>query len=120
MAQEIYNLPESSTSQFPRERVAKVYNVSPYDLLEVNHEEYGIKIGGFLLHPKQLGSASKFLIPFVNQRPVEDKGIFRAVQQGISEFVLDFYKPSAVISINLASDQVDVNVAPSQNRGKAY
>jgi len=114
----IYNFPVSESKQLPVERVAKVYSVSSSDLLPISHEEYGIKVFGFILHPKLLGNTSKFFSSFINQRPIEDKGIFRSVQQGIADFVPDFFKPSAVISVEIAPDQVDVNVHPRKTEVK--
>jgi len=115
---QIYNFPPSATRLFPIERVAKVYAVSESDLVAVEHEEYGIKVVGYVLHPKLLSGTSKFFAPFINQRPVEDKAIFKATQQGITGFVPDFFKSSAVISVTLPSEQVDVNVHPRKTEVK--
>lgn len=115
---EIYNLPQSETEELPRERVARIYSINPNELLAISHEEYGIKINGYIVHPKLLGGNSKFLVSFVNSRPVEDKGIYRSVQQGIAEYVPDFFKPSGIVAIKIPSDQVDVNVHPRKTEVK--
>ncbi len=115
---QVYNFPATQESLFPTERMAKIYAVSVDDLLKVTHEEYGITVTGLVVHPRIMGSTSKFFSLFINSRPVEDKALFKAVQQGITGFVPDFYKPSAVISVSLASDQVDVNVHPRKTEVK--
>lgn len=114
----VYTFPSVDSKFLPKERVAKVYNINVSDLLEINHEEYGIRVHGFLVHPKLLGSTSKFLVSFINKRPVEDKGIYRAMQQGIAEFVPDFFKPSGIVSVSLSPEQVDVNVHPRKTEVK--
>lgn len=115
---EVYNLPATGVDLIPRERIARIYAIDSTNLVKVEHEEYGIKITGYLVHPKQLGSTSKFSQIFINNRPIEDKGVFRAVQQGITDFVPDFYKPAFVLAITLGSDQVDVNVHPRKTEVK--
>ncbi|MCC7304239.1 DNA mismatch repair endonuclease MutL, partial [bacterium] len=115
---EVYNLPSSEIELLPKERVAKIYSLNPSELLPIQHEEYGIKVQGYLVHPKLLTSNSKFLVSFINNRPVEDKGIFKAMQQGISDFVPDFFKPTGIVSVSLSSEQVDVNVHPRKTEVK--
>lgn len=109
---EIYNLPISSESLFPKERVAALYAVDKNDLLKITHQEYGISVSGYLLHPRSLKATSKFFQTYINSRPVEDKGVFKATSQGLSGFVPDFYKPTAIVHISLAPNQVDSNVHP--------
>lgn len=115
---QVYNFPAATTAQFPIERVAKVHAVQESDLMGVMHEEYGITVTGFVLHPRALSATSKFFTLFVNTRPVDDKAIFKAVSQGTTGFVPDFFKPSAIISVSLPSDQIDINVHPRKTEVK--
>ena len=114
----VYNLPPLDEAQLPKDRVTRLFASQGQTLLKINHEEYGIKTIGYMIHPKNLASTSKFMIIFINNRPVEDKGVARSLQQGISGFVPDFYKFSGVVSITLPSEQVDVNVHPRKSEVK--
>ncbi len=108
----IYTLPATQTEKFPIERVSQIFKVTKELLLPVSHEEYGISIQGVALHPKALGMQARFTKLFVNNRPIDDKGLMKAIQQGVAGYIPDTYKASGIFGITVASDQVDVNVHP--------
>lgn len=115
---EIYNFPPSNASILPKERVQKIFALQTNDLIAVEHEEYGHRITGYLLHPKSMSGTSKFSQLYINLRSIEDKGVFKAVTQGLSGFVPDFYKPSYILAVNMPQDQIDVNVHPRKTEIK--
>lgn len=113
----VYDLP-GSQQKVSVERILDILKVEKGDIISINHNEYGITIEGFMLHPKKLGETARFMRLFVNTRPVDDKGIARSLIKGISGYVPDTFKPSAILNISVDSSQVDVNVHPRKTEVK--
>jgi DNA mismatch repair protein MutL len=113
----VYDLP-ASQQKVSVERILDILKVEKGDIISISHNEYGITIEGFMLHPKKLGETARFMRLFVNTRPVDDKGIARSLIKGISGYVPDTFKPSAILNISVDSSQVDVNVHPRKTEVK--
>ena len=107
---EIYNL--SSKSDTFIKRVALFFKQKQEELLLIEHSEFGIDVKGVVMHPRGLTTQSRFQRLFVNNRIIEDKGLARAAQKGMEEYVPFGTKPSFVLFVTTDPTQVDVNVHP--------
>ena len=102
----------SKKGDITEERVGEVMNEKASNFLQVFYEGGGVKISGYVAHPsnhKNVGSKSYM---FVNNRPIWDKGIYRAVHEGFSRYIPHGQKIDFVIKIDMDPQFVDVNVHP--------
>ncbi|XME03362.1 DNA mismatch repair endonuclease MutL [Lachnospiraceae bacterium C1.1] len=81
-------------------------------LLEVEKEEDGMTIHGFIAKPVIARSSRNMENYFVNGRYVKDKVISRAIEDGYSGFMMQHKFPFTVLSINVPTELLDVNVHP--------
>ena len=93
-------------------RVSQIFKIDKDDLIPINHQEYGITIKGVAVNPKLLSKTSRFLKIFVNKRYIVDKSLYSAIKRGVSDYIPNDYKPTAIIDITIDPSQVDVNVHP--------
>lgn len=82
------------------------------NLIDFYYEGDGAIIGGYTAHPNYRSAKSAESFVFVNNRPVNDKGIVRSVLQGYSRFIPFGEKIPFLIMVNLNPSSVDVNVHP--------
>ncbi|MFW5906694.1 MAG: DNA mismatch repair endonuclease MutL, partial [Desulfobia sp.] len=87
------------------------------DLIRITSPGQGGDIGlaGLLLSPEQSRSGGGRLRLFVNNRPVQDRMISHAVAEGMQGFLMKGRRPNGVLFVNLAPEQVDVNVHPAKH-----
>ncbi len=112
---QIYN----TTSCSMQDIIYTIYGRDVYEnLIEVNYEEDGFKIGGFVTKPKISKSNRTYQTLFVNGRCVENFLISNAVQGVYESFLMKGRFPVYVLSILLPADCVDVNVHPSKKEVK--
>ena len=71
-------------------------------------------IRGVLSHPVESVAGSARLRLIVNKRSVRDKMILAAVRDGFGSYLKAGRYPSGVLSLELACDEVDVNVHPQK------
>lgn len=77
--------------------------------------EGGVKVKGMVGHPGQaIGDSSGFVI-LINSRLVSDRVVMKAVREGYDSMLKDREYPVGYLSIELASEQVDVNVHPQKS-----
>ena len=81
-------------------------------LLEIEREEDGMTIHGFIAKPLIARSSRGMENYYVNGRYVKDKVISRAIEDGYSGFLMQHKFPFTVLSINVPADLLDVNVHP--------
>ncbi len=81
-------------------------------LLEIEREEDGMTIHGFIAKPLIARSSRGMENYYVNGRYVKDKVIARAIEDGYSGFLMQHKFPFTVLSINVPADLLDVNVHP--------
>ena len=81
-------------------------------LLEIEREEDGMTIHGFIAKPVIARSSRGMENYYVNGRYVKDKVIARAIEDGYSGFLMQHKFPFTVLSINVPADLLDVNVHP--------
>ena len=102
-----------------KEIIYTIYGKEIYDnLIEVDYEEDGVKIGGYVTKPKVSKSNRTYQTLFVNGRTIENFLISNAVQSVYEAFLMKGRFPVYVLSLNVATDSVDVNVHPSKKEVK--
>jgi DNA mismatch repair protein MutL len=106
------SLPGAKQGEIAGERVEEIMNEDITSFLKVFYDGSGIKISGYVAHPsKHKSSRAKGYI-FVNNRPVSDSGIYRAIHQAYSRYLPSGQKIDFVVNINIQPHLVDVNVHP--------
>ncbi len=81
-------------------------------LLEIEREEEGMTVHGFIAKPVIARSSRGMENYFVNGRYVKDRVIARAIEDGYSGFLMQHKFPFTVLSINVPTELLDVNVHP--------
>ncbi len=79
-----------------------------------------IKIHGFCSNPIVTRSSAAKIFLFVNSRLVYDRGFIAAVFKGYQQRIMKGRYPLGAFFIDIAHDQVDVNVHPSKREIKFY
>jgi DNA mismatch repair protein MutL len=95
-----------------KKRVKEVMNEDMEKFLKLFYEGSGLKITGYIGHPSSHKSSRAKGYIFINNRPISDKGIFRAIYEGYSRYLPHGQRVDFVISISINSEFVDVNVHP--------
>lgn len=96
-----------------------IYGKEVFDkLLPLDHEEDGIKIGGFVVSPKLSRPNRTFQSLFVNGRYVENYMISACVSGAFEHFLMKGRFPIYVIKLDIPFDRVDVNVHPNKKEVK--
>ena len=105
----------------------QVLNTKPGDIVEkrlneivgesssflmLYYEGSGIKISGYPAHPSNHKSSNPKTYIFVNNRPIYDKGIVRAIYEGYSRYIPHGQKIDFAINILINPELVDINVHP--------
>ena len=98
--------------QIVEERVKEVINEEIDKFLKLFYEGSGVKITGYIAHPSSHKSSRAKGYIFVNNRPILDKGIFRAIYEGYSRYLPHGQKVDFVLSLSINPQFVDVNVHP--------
>ena len=80
--------------------------------LKLYYEGSGIKISGYTAHPSNHKSSNSKTYIFVNNRPIYDKGIVRAIYEGYSRYIPHGQKIDFAINILINPELVDINVHP--------
>ncbi len=95
--------------------VERARSIFPADLIPLALSEGGVSVQGMVSHPGQALSDQSGFIILVNGRLVTDKIIQRAVREGYDSMLKDREHPIGYLSLNIPSDQVDVNVHPQKS-----
>lgn len=110
---ELNAITHSKAGELHEERVREVLGKDfSDDMLKLRYEGSGIKISGFVSHPSKFKKKASSQYIFVNNRPITDRGIVRAVMEGYSRYLPFGQKIDFVINININPELVDVNVHP--------
>lgn len=83
-------------------------------LLEVNREQGGLQITGFVSNPQEQRSSRDMQYLFVNRRFVRDLLIGRSLAEAYRSMMPSGTYPAAVLFIEVPPDEVDVNVHPAK------
>jgi len=104
------SLKDSLPGDIRKERVEEIYEKE--ELVEIKYEGNGMKIKGYSGHPSSHKSKNTKQVVFVNNRPITDRGIMRAVYEGYSRYLPFGEKINFYINIEINPELVDVNVHP--------
>ncbi|MCQ2539753.1 MAG: DNA mismatch repair endonuclease MutL [Acetatifactor sp.] len=83
-------------------------------LVPIDMEQDGIHITGYLGEPIQVRSNRNQEICFINGRFIKSIVIFRAVEEGYKEYLMQHKFPFYVLHIQMDTSRVDVNVHPTK------
>jgi len=109
---ELLNLPATVS---PAERVATIWGSEEAgQLLEVDDEVNGIRIGGLVQRPDAARASGGRRYLLVNGRPFRDPTLVRAVDDAYRTTVAPGLRPTFVLYLRLTGDGVDVNVHPAK------
>jgi DNA mismatch repair protein MutL len=98
-----------------REVLAVLYGPDTARLMiEVISEEEGLSITGFTSPTSLTRSNRRELTFFVNGRPVQDAALSSAVLQAYHTLLMVGRYPIGILFVDIAPDQVDVNVHPTK------
>lgn len=97
-----------------RSRVQQVLGLDPKDMIAVDFEKYGVRVEGFVAKPIEARRDRRHQFFFVNGRPVADRTMAFAVEQAYEGLVPSQRYPVVVLLVEIAPDEVDVNVHPSK------
>lgn len=112
---QIYNTYSSSM----RDVIYTIYGKEIYDnLVEVDYEENGLRVYGFVTKPKISKNNRTYQTLFVNGRFVENYLISSAVQSVFESFLMKGRFPFYCLSLTLSPENVDVNVHPTKKEVK--
>ncbi|MBU8911398.1 MAG: DNA mismatch repair endonuclease MutL, partial [Desulfobacterales bacterium] len=89
-------------------------------LYEFEFSDAFINIHGYCSNPLVTRSTSSKIFLFVNKRLIYDRGLISAIFKGYRGRIMKGKFPLAVIFIEIAFDQVDINVHPSKKEIKFF
>ncbi len=89
-------------------------------LYKLDFKSSEIKIHGFCSNPLVTRSSSAKIFLFVNSRLVYDRGLISAIFRGYQQRIMKGRYPLGSFFIDIAHDQVDVNVHPSKREIKFF
>jgi DNA mismatch repair protein MutL len=84
------------------------------ELVPVRVERAGLTVSGFVQRPADARPAGRKTYLFVNGRPFRDPFLVRAAEAGYRGTLPPGSRPTLLLSLALAGDQVDVNVHPTK------
>jgi DNA mismatch repair protein MutL len=112
----IYQLRPAVNGQDRRQRLAMLCGKSFADsLIEIEIETEGHRLSGWVALPTFNRSQADMQYFFVNQRMVKDKLVSHAVRQAYQDVMFHGRHPAFVLSLEMDSRQLDVNVHPQKH-----
>ncbi len=106
----VLQLPQRKTVE---DRLSEIF--PDIELYGVEGEADGVKIKGFMSSPENSRSTTHKLYSYVNRRAVRDRFLTRMMIDSYGRLIDKGKFPQGVLSIEIDSDQVDVNVHPTKN-----
>lgn len=107
---------------FPADLSTRVQNVLGNEfsskMLKIAAQQEGLKIEGYIAKPELIHATHKNQYLFVNDRPVYDHLISRAVLEAYDTLIPRGYFPAFVIILQIDPQKVDVNVHPRKSEVK--
>lgn len=84
------------------------------NLLDVDHEEKGIHITGYLGAPLISRGNRNFETYFINGRYIKNQVVYKAIEDAYKDFSMQHKYPFVVLHIAIDGTAVDVNVHPAK------
>jgi len=100
--------------QLPESRARQLLAISGDNLLEVQFEKYDLRVRGFITKPIEARRDRRHQFFFVNGRPISHRTLAYSVEQAYAGTIITQHYPVVVLFIELAPDEVDVNVHPTK------
>lgn len=85
------------------------------EMLEINFSAGDFNVKGYVSQPQKAEPRPKHQYIFINQRPVRDFLILKAVRESFSNLISETLQPNIILSLTLDSKQIDVNVHPRKS-----
>jgi len=106
---------QTSGSGEHREVIAAVYGVgTARQMIGVLSEDNLLRVEGLISPPGLTRSNRRDILFFVNQRPVQDPALTKALTQAYHTLLMKGRYPIAVLFLKLSPEKVDVNVHPTK------
>ena len=84
------------------------------DLIPVESNQAGVRMWGYVGHPKMSKSTRKMQYLFLNGRWITDRSLQHALTEAYRGLLMVGRQPVAFLVVELPSDRVDVNVHPTK------
>ncbi len=115
----VYNLPSITSEDFNKELLLRIDDIFSNEisenLVEINYNSPRINILGYIGHPKISRSSKAYQYIFLNNRPIIDKIISKAVYDAFTGLMPKDRYPIFFIFLNINPNEVDVNVHPRKS-----
>ncbi len=96
-------------------RLQKIWPESiTQNLLEFNLKKEDITISGYTSKPESIQARANRIFVYVNNRPVQDKIILKAIREAYAGKILRNEFPQTLLFIHIPPELVDVNVHPAK------
>jgi len=95
-------------------RTRQLLGLAPENLLEVCFEKYDVRVRGYVAKPVEARRDRRHQFFFVNGRPISHRSLAYGVEQAYVGTLTTQRYPVVVLFIELASEDVDVNVHPTK------
>jgi DNA mismatch repair protein MutL len=95
-------------------RTQQLLGVKGENLLRVEFEKYELRVWGHVAKPLEARRDRRHQFFFVNGRPISHRTLAYSVQQAFEGLLMTQRFPVVVLFIDVAPDQVDVNVHPTK------
>jgi DNA mismatch repair protein MutL len=108
-------LVDAPATDDPRDRLRQLVGAELAEqLVPVQAAPHGVTVMGFVQRPADARPAGRKSYLFVNGRPFRDPFLVRAAEAGYRGTLEPGSRPSVVLALRVAGDQVDVNVHPTK------
>ena len=97
-----------------QERAAELLGIPAAELLELAHEEEGLKIEGVLAGPEYCGRSKGKQYLIVQGRPISSRLMANAVQRCFEGLLPEGHHPVFMLWIDMDPQKIDVNVHPTK------
>ena len=97
-----------------RARAAELLGIPVAELLDLAHEEEGLKIEGVLAGPEHCGPSKGKQYIIVQGRPIFSRLMVRAIQRCFEGLLPEGHHPVFMLWIDMDPQKIDVNVHPTK------
>ncbi|MBW1671058.1 MAG: DNA mismatch repair endonuclease MutL [Deltaproteobacteria bacterium] len=85
-----------------------------FQMLPVEGKSQEILVSGYVTPPKEARASSKSFYFFLNQRPINSRLLWKALNQAFRGFMMKNSYPMGALFLEVQPNQVDVNVHPAK------